>query len=89
MSHRCGHKSVETMSARATGRPCAWWTYSTGTADAWFKSSYSGGNGACIEAADLGNVVGVRDSKVPTGPAFTVSPAAFAAFTAYARTVSL
>ncbi|WP_370418981.1 DUF397 domain-containing protein [Streptomyces sp. QH1-20] len=50
---------------------------------AWFKSSFSGGNGNnCIEVADLGSVVGVRDSKEENGPAFVVSSAAFARFVA-------
>ncbi|MFF6997566.1 DUF397 domain-containing protein [Streptomyces sp. NPDC008313] len=40
-----------------------------GATDTWTKSSYSTGNGACVEvrsplAADLA----VRDSKVPQGP---------------------
>jgi hypothetical protein len=35
---------------------------------AWRKSSYSSSNGgACIELADLGEGVGVRDSKNPDG----------------------
>jgi hypothetical protein len=35
---------------------------------AWRKSTYSGGNGSCLEVADLGGVVAVRDSKDKTGP---------------------
>ncbi|WP_306303257.1 DUF397 domain-containing protein [Actinomadura chibensis] len=35
----------------------------------WRKSSYSSSQGDnCIELADLGGVVGVRDSKDPDGP---------------------
>ncbi|MDL4814603.1 DUF397 domain-containing protein [Actinomadura opuntiae] len=34
----------------------------------WRKSSLSSGNGGnCVELADLGAVVGVRDSKDPEG----------------------
>ncbi|MFJ9699360.1 DUF397 domain-containing protein [Streptomyces fradiae] len=52
----------------------------------WFKSSYSGNGGQCIEVcADLAashGLVPVRDSKNPTGPALTVPTHAFAAFVA-------
>ncbi|MFF7616493.1 DUF397 domain-containing protein [Streptomyces lavendulae] len=48
---------------------------------AWRKSSYSGDNGGeCVEVTSQPALVAVRDSKNPEGPAFTVSPAAFAAF---------
>ncbi|WP_435191035.1 DUF397 domain-containing protein [Streptomyces sp. bgisy126] len=48
---------------------------------AWFKSSYSGDSGnACVEVADLGEVIGVRDSKEENGPALTVSRTAFCGF---------
>ena len=33
----------------------------------WRKSSYSGGNGDCVEVAVVARVL-VRDSKNPTGP---------------------
>ncbi|MGI5352698.1 DUF397 domain-containing protein [Streptomyces sp. CA-250714] len=58
-----------------------------GTEDlAWFKSSYSGDQGgACLEVATCTDAqIHVRDSKVPTGPTLTLSPAAWASFTAYA-----
>jgi hypothetical protein len=49
----------------------------------WFKSSYSESNGQCVEVAFLdGGLVGVRDSKNPTGPALAFTPAEWAAFTA-------
>ncbi|MFE2879707.1 DUF397 domain-containing protein [Streptomyces roseus] len=51
-----------------------------GTA-AWRKASYSGTTGGeCVEVATQPCLVAVRDSKDPEGPAFTVAPAAFAAF---------
>ncbi|MFI6261382.1 DUF397 domain-containing protein [Micromonospora sp. NPDC051006] len=50
----------------------------------WHKSSRSSGNGgACVEVADnLPGVIGVRDSKDPTGPALIFAPAAWQAFVA-------
>ncbi|MFF1338216.1 DUF397 domain-containing protein [Streptomyces sp. NPDC058290] len=47
----------------------------------WRKASYSGGTGGdCVDVATQTCVIAVRDSKNPEGPAFTVSPAAFAVF---------
>ena len=50
----------------------------------WFKSSYSNNGGQCIEvAANLipaRDLVPVRDSKDPQGPALTFAADAFAAF---------
>jgi Domain of unknown function (DUF397) len=34
----------------------------------WRKSTYSGGNGSCVEIADLGTAAAVRDSKDRNGP---------------------
>lgn len=49
----------------------------------WFKSSYSSGGQDCVEVAHLaGGMVGVRDSKNPTGPALVFTAAAWDAFTA-------
>ncbi|WP_040686801.1 DUF397 domain-containing protein [Nocardia vinacea] len=49
----------------------------------WFKSSRSGGSSNCVEVAFLPNtLVGVRDSKNPSGPALMFTPAEWSAFTA-------
>ncbi|WP_280247505.1 DUF397 domain-containing protein [Nocardia abscessus] len=49
----------------------------------WFKSSHSGGGQECVEVAWLdGGMVGVRDSKNPTGPALVFSPSEWIGFTA-------
>ncbi|MEU3255812.1 DUF397 domain-containing protein [Streptomyces sp. NPDC006997] len=41
-----------------------------GATDAWVKSSYSQGNGACVEVkSPVRQAMAVRDSKVPAGPA--------------------
>ena len=34
----------------------------------WRKSTYSGGNGSCVEIADLGTAAAVRDSRDRNGP---------------------
>ncbi|MDG4828650.1 DUF397 domain-containing protein [Solwaraspora sp. WMMD1047] len=50
----------------------------------WRKSTRSNGHGgACVEVADnLPEVVGVRDSKDPIGPALAFTPPAWRAFVA-------
>jgi hypothetical protein len=48
----------------------------------WFKSSRSGGDKACVEVAFLSNdLVGVRDSKNPSGPALIFTASEWSAFT--------
>ncbi|GGL40896.1 DUF397 domain-containing protein [Nocardia jinanensis] len=48
----------------------------------WFKSSRSGASRECVEVAHLRDgVVGVRDSKNPTGPALAFAPRDWDAFT--------
>ncbi|MER6525548.1 DUF397 domain-containing protein [Streptomyces sp. NPDC001508] len=47
----------------------------------WRKSSYSGTNGGdCVEVADLGGQVAVRDSKDLQAGRFAVAPEAWTAF---------
>ncbi|WP_431936396.1 DUF397 domain-containing protein [Micromonospora sp. RP3T] len=50
----------------------------------WRKSRRSGSSGGnCVEVADdLGGVVGVRDSKDPTGPALVFPAASWRVFVA-------
>ncbi|MBF6193496.1 DUF397 domain-containing protein [Nocardia implantans] len=49
----------------------------------WFKSSRSSSGKECVEVAFLDRgMVGVRDSKNPTGPALIFTPAEWDAFTA-------
>jgi hypothetical protein len=56
---------------------------------AWFKSSYSAGNGGeCVEVAVSAGTVHVRDSKDKAGPTLEFDAAAWAAFVGFARTRS-
>lgn len=49
----------------------------------WFKTSHSQGGESCVEVAHLdGGMVGVRDSKNPTGPALAFTPGEWDAFMA-------
>ncbi|MFI5776352.1 DUF397 domain-containing protein [Nocardia sp. NPDC051570] len=53
----------------------------------WFKSSYSASKDSCVEIAFLDHdLVGVRDSKNPTGPALVFASHEWAAFTDDVRT---
>lgn len=46
----------------------------------WRTSSYSGGQGQCVEVAPVTGMVGVRDTKVRARGHFAVSRATWAAF---------
>ncbi|MFJ7907335.1 DUF397 domain-containing protein [Kitasatospora sp. NPDC096204] len=47
----------------------------------WRKSTYSNGQGDCIEVAGgIAGIIPVRDSKDPDGPALVFSPEAWWAF---------
>lgn len=55
---------------------------------AWFKSSYSAGNGGeCVEVATCSSAVHVRDSKVNTGPMLTLGTQAWGAFVGFVAEV--
>ena len=47
----------------------------------WRKSRRSGGNGACVEVAQLRTLIAVRDSKDPDGPKLVFPAADWRAFT--------
>ncbi|WP_040834149.1 DUF397 domain-containing protein [Nocardia brevicatena] len=50
----------------------------------WFKSSHSGGGQDCVEIAFIGrDLIGVRDSKDPSGPALMFGSATWSAFTGW------
>ncbi|MET9802597.1 DUF397 domain-containing protein [Streptomyces sp. NPDC006368] len=52
-----------------------------GATETWTKSSYSGGNGACVEVkSPVVQAIAVRDSKVPAGPSITFVPESWNAF---------
>ncbi|MER5767572.1 DUF397 domain-containing protein [Streptomyces sp. NPDC001985] len=54
-----------------------------GATETWTKSSYSGGNGACVEVkSPVAESISVRDSKVPGGPAITFVPGSWNTFVA-------
>jgi hypothetical protein len=46
----------------------------------WRKSSWSQGAQNCVEVAGVADVMAVRDSKAPTGPALVFGAAQWSAF---------
>jgi hypothetical protein len=48
----------------------------------WRKSSYSGGGNQCVEVAQIGAVIAVRDSKNPGDGPLTFDTAEWASFLA-------
>ncbi|MCW8095124.1 DUF397 domain-containing protein [Streptomyces tauricus] len=54
-----------------------------GVTDTWTKSSYSQGNGACVEVkSPVTAAMAVRDSKVTEGPALAFPAESWNAFVA-------
>ncbi|MEU9717209.1 DUF397 domain-containing protein [Streptomyces sp. NPDC004126] len=52
-----------------------------GGTENWTKSSYSGGNGACVEVkSPVTQAIAVRDSKVQDGPSLTFAPGSWTSF---------
>ncbi|MFF2025880.1 DUF397 domain-containing protein [Streptomyces sp. NPDC058171] len=52
-----------------------------GSTHTWVKSSYSTGNGACIEVTSpIAHTVDVRDSKVTEGPTLALTSGSWTSF---------
>lgn len=51
----------------------------------WYKSSWSGGGGDCVEVTHMKGHVGVRDSTNRSGPALVFSPSQWDAFVTWAQ----
>ncbi|MFF4656579.1 DUF397 domain-containing protein [Streptomyces sp. NPDC001381] len=50
----------------------------------WRVSSYSGGQGECVEVADnIPTLIPVRDSKRPAGPVITFTPNVWRTFVSH------
>ncbi|GAA3377364.1 DUF397 domain-containing protein [Streptomyces sannanensis] len=55
---------------------------------AWFKSSYSSGEGGqCVEVAGMSETVYVRDSKRTTGPVLAVTSTTWATFVGFSARI--
>jgi Domain of unknown function (DUF397) len=48
----------------------------------WHKSSYSNSSSNCVEVADIGSEIAVRDSKNPDGPVLVFGTQEWRAFVA-------
>jgi len=46
----------------------------------WKRSSYSGNSGNCVEVAQFGQAIAIRDSKEPEGAALVVAPDEWTSF---------
>jgi hypothetical protein len=55
----------------------------------WFKSSYSGTEANCVEAAYFPGMTAIRDSKDAGGPVVTLTPEAWATFIADVKAAGL
>lgn len=52
-----------------------------GSTPMWTKSSYSAGNGACVEIkSPTAEAIAVRDSKVSHGPTLSFAPGSWSTF---------
>ncbi|MHC5906198.1 DUF397 domain-containing protein [Streptomyces sp. S6] len=51
-----------------------------GATSTWVKSSYSGGNGECVEVRSPSGALAVRDSKLPGGADLTFPADMWTAF---------
>ena len=47
---------------------------------AWRKATLSVANGACVEVANVGTMIAIRDSKDPEGPVLRYTAAEWHAF---------
>lgn len=54
----------------------------------WRKSTHSSQDGDCVEAASLGGVTAIRDTKDRGGPVLAVSASAWRSFTVTMKAIS-
>ncbi|WP_329569468.1 DUF397 domain-containing protein [Kitasatospora sp. NBC_01266] len=77
-----GRGSPAAESWRTRGHECS---TAASSEPEWRKSSYSSGNGQCVEVACLSALVSMRDSKDVGGPALLVRADAWSAFVAVVK----